>query len=147
MPYANGRVLMSPKTNWKKFYQGPSPVQSTSLAVESTTPLMVEQLVQEQRLQRGSFGRAAWFKELLPDGKVKLTFLTWGTENKRDNVIAARRSIQLAPPELVQPNIDQPKVQMPATATPTSPTTTTGEGVRTRSEATGRFKSRPSLPS
>lgn len=124
----------------EKAYQGPSPVKSTGLVVESTTPLMVGQLVQAQRPQRGSFWRAARVKELLPDGKVKLAFLTWGKENERDNVAVARRSIQLAPPELVQPNIEQPKVQMPATATPTSPTATTGEGVRTWSDATGRFK-------
>lgn len=113
-----------------KSYQGPSPVGSTGLAVESTTPLYVGQLVQAQRPRRGSFWRAARVKELLPDGQVKLAFLTWGKENERDTVAVARRMIQLAPPELEQPAA--PAV-MPTAIVPKA-------AMRTWSDATGRFK-------
>ncbi|MDG2220352.1 MAG: SHD1 domain-containing protein [Rubripirellula sp.] len=118
----------------EKAYQGPSPVKSTGLAVESTTPLIVGQLVQAQRPQRGSLWRAARVKELLPDGQVKLAFLTWGKENERDNVAVPRRSIQLAPPELEQPKLELPEQQSPPTPTPA------GEKTRTWSDTTGRFK-------
>ena len=115
------------KKTLAKAYQGPSPVKSTGLAVESITPLYVGQLVQAQRPRRGSFWRAARIKALLPDGTVKLAFLTWGKENDRDVVIVPRRSIQLAPPELEQP------ARRGSTATATT-------GLRTWSDATGRFK-------
>ncbi|WP_145271755.1 SHD1 domain-containing protein [Planctomycetes bacterium SV_7m_r] len=113
-----------------KSYQGPSPVGSTGLVVESTTPLYVGQLVQAQRPRRGSFWRAARVKELLADGQVKLAFLTWGKENDRDTVAVSRRMIQLAPPELAQP-------AAPAVLPAANPA---NAAMRTWSDVTGRFK-------
>ena len=109
-----------------KAYQGPSPVKSTGLVVESITPLYVGQLVQAQRPRRGSFWRAGRIKELMPDGSVKIAFLTWGKENDRDIVVVPRRNIQLAPPELEQP-------------ARRGSTSSAPSGFRTWSDATGRF--------
>ncbi len=116
----------------KKDYQGPSPVNSTGLVVESITPLYVGQLVQAQRARRGSFWRPARVKKLLPDGTVELAFLTWGKENARDIEMVTRRSIQLAPPELEQPA--EPAVM------PAAPVTAATSKNRTWTDSTGRFK-------
>jgi len=113
------------KKSLSKAYQGPGVLKSTGLAVESTTPLYVGQLVQSQRSRRGSFWYAAQVQELLPDGKVKLGFLTWG--KVRDSEVVARRSIQLAPKELEQ------LVKPPNMAAAPSQS-------RTWTDATGRFK-------
>ena len=100
------------------------------MVVESATPLYVGQIVQARRRNRGSFWFPARIKKLLPDGKVELGFLTWGEERGRSTEVAARNSIQLAPPELVQP-------AKPAGAE--SPFKVAG-GTRTWTDASGRFK-------
>ncbi len=113
-----------------KDYEGPSPVGSTGLVVESITPLYVGQLVQAQRPNYGSFWRPARVKELMPDGQVMLAFLTWGKENNRDTMAVARRNIQLAPPELEQPA---------APESAASPANDPNQ-VRIWSDITGQFK-------
>jgi hypothetical protein len=112
----------------EKNYQGPSPVSSTGRVVESSTPLYVGQIVQAQRNNRGSFWFAAKVKQLLPDGKVELGFLTWGEERGRSTETVARNRIQLPPEEYVQP------VDPPSTTAPTAAAAT-----RTWTDATGRF--------
>jgi hypothetical protein len=105
--------------------------------VESITPLYVGQLVQAQRPNYGDFWRAAQVQELLPDGKVKLGFLTWGEAKHSDTV--ARRNIQLAPDELEQPA--RPRTAAAVTDATVSPAPATASGAaRTWSDATGRFK-------
>jgi hypothetical protein len=113
------------KKSLAKAYEGPAVLKSTGLAVESTTPLYVGQLVQSQRNNHGSFWYAAQVQELLPDGTVKLGFLTWG--KVRDSEIVPRRNIQLAPKELEQP------------VKPPSPAAASTQ-LRTWSDVTGRFK-------
>ncbi|MDP7303895.1 MAG: SHD1 domain-containing protein [Pirellulaceae bacterium] len=113
------------KKSLAKAYQGPGVLKQTGLAVESTTPLYVGQIVQSQRRNRGSFWFAAKVQELLADGTVKLGFLTWG--KVRDTEVVARRNIQLAPKELEQP------------AKPVDSATASNKS-RTWSDATGQFK-------
>ncbi len=115
-------------------YRGPSPLKSSDLVVESTTPLYVGQFVQAQQPRRGSFWRAAIVKQLLPDGQVELAFLTFGKE--RDTAVVSRRNIQLAPPELVQPN----KPASTAARSATMAGNTAGGKTRTWTDATGQFK-------
>ncbi|MCC6510370.1 MAG: hypothetical protein IT423_14800 [Pirellulaceae bacterium] len=114
-----------------KAYGGPSPVSSSDLEVNSTTPLYVGQIVQVQ--EHGSFWYAARIKTLLPDGKVRAETLAWGKPNRE--VTVTRRNVQLAPPEVEQP------------APPAG--VTNGAGLadvqvsgqsRTWSDKTGRFK-------
>ncbi len=112
--------------NLEKEYQGPAVIKSTERVVESTTPLFVGQIVQAQRNNRGTFWFAAKVEELLPDGKVKLGFLTWGEVKESEN--AERRRIQLAPEELPQP------------ARPVGLTSESPNALRTWSDASGRFK-------
>jgi hypothetical protein len=113
-----------------KAYEGPGPIDSTGLVVESITPLYVGQLVQAQREHRGTFWFAAQVQELLPDGKVKLGFLTWG--KVQDSEVVTRRNIQLAPPELEQPV--KPSGAAAAMATPAP------VAMRTWSDVSGRFQ-------
>lgn len=108
-----------------KAYEGPAVLKSTGLAVESTTPLYVGQLVQSQRKNHGTFWYAAQVQELLADGTVKLGFLTWG--KVRDSEVVPRRNIQLAPKELEQP------VKPPSQAAVSTQ-------LRTWSDVTGRFR-------
>jgi hypothetical protein len=68
---------------------------------------------------------------LLPDGKVKLGFLTWG--EVRDSEVVTRRNIQLAPPELDQP-VKPPAAAAAAMAAPA------GVPMRTWSDVSGRFQ-------
>lgn len=135
-----------------KSYQGPAPVSSTGLVVESITPLYVGQIVQARRRNRGSFWYPARIKQLLRDGTVELGFLTWGEERGRSSETVARNDIQLAPPELTQParpasmpRTSKPRSTMPGTSSSAAPparpaTTKTAHGMRTWIDATGRFK-------
>ena len=118
------------KKKLEKEYQGPAPLKSTGLVVESITPLYVGQLVQAQRKNRGRFWFAARIKSLPADGQVELEFLTWGKVNTRDTEMVSRRNIQLAPPELEQPN-QAHNVVKPMKAAGNS---------RTWTDATGKFK-------
>ena len=120
-----------------KDYQGPGVLKSTGRVVESITPLYVGQLVQAQQPRYGDFWRAAQVQELLPDGRVKLGFLTWGEAKHSD--IVARRSIQLAPDELEQPARPRTAAAVNATTVTSAAATATG-AARTWSDATGRFK-------
>ena len=113
-----------------KQYQGPGVLKSTERVVESTTPLYVGQIVQAQRNNRGTFWFAAQVEQLLPDGKVKLGFLTWGDVKGSEDV--ERRRIQLAPEELPQPA----RPAQAVSSTSNTPTTT----LRTWSDASGLFK-------
>ncbi|MGI9473861.1 MAG: SHD1 domain-containing protein [Rubripirellula sp.] len=114
----------------EKAYQGPGPVGSTERVVESTTPLFVGQVLQAQHPRRGTFWRAAKVKQLLEDGQVEISFLSWGKE--RDLTTVSRRYLQLAPAELAQP--DRPQSMPVANATGAS------DDPRTWTDATGRFK-------
>ncbi|NNE01187.1 MAG: hypothetical protein HKN47_28060 [Pirellulaceae bacterium] len=127
------------KARLNKDYQGPGPVKSTGLVVESITPLAVGQLVQAQRNRRGSFWFAGRIKELMPTGEVKIAFLTWGKENDRDLEVVQRRQIQLAPPELDQPDLVSNTAVAPQQAT-TMPPSTSQSKSRTWSDITGKFK-------
>ena len=125
------------KKTLAKAYQGPGALDSTGRVVESITPLYVGQLVQAQQPRHGSFWRAAKVEELLPDGKVKLGFLTW---NKvRSSASVERRSIQLAPEELDQPA--RPKLAAVASTSSSVPPVAAevSDEARTWSDATGRF--------
>ena len=146
---AAGSALMSWSPSYRlkkslaKAYQGPGVLKSTGRIVESTTPLYVGQLVQAQQPRYGSFWRAAKVEELMPDGNVKLGFLTWG--KVRSSSAVDRRNIQLAPDELDQPAkpksaaaIASATSNSTASAASTSPSPS-GEA-RTWSDATGRFK-------
>lgn len=108
------------KLDLEKAYEGPSPVDSTDLAVESTTPLYPGQIVQVQ--EHGSFWFPARVKALHSDGKVEVEFLTWGKPTR--GAILMRRNIQLAPPELDQP--DRPQ--------------SSSAKMHTWSDASGRFQ-------
>ncbi|SMP69104.1 SLA1 homology domain 1, SHD1 [Neorhodopirellula lusitana] len=126
------------KKSLAKAYQGPGVIKSTGRVVESITPLYVGQLVQAQQPRYGSFWRAAKVEELMPDGKVKLGFLTWG--KVRSSSAVDRRNIQLAPDELDQPA--KPKsvsIAAKSNALPSAASKPAGEA-RTWSDATGRFK-------
>ena len=126
------------KKSLEKAYRGPSPVKSTDLYVESTTPLFVGQIVQAQRARRGTFWRPARIKKLLPDGRVELAFLTWGEERKNDSEVVGRRSIQLAPPELEQP--ERPRSMPVRRSTVTTSPSSDMNNTRLWTDATGRFK-------
>lgn len=144
----------------QKAYQGPAPVKSTGLVVESTTPLFVGQIVQAQRPRYGSFWRPARVKDVLNDGTVMLAFLSWGKERDRDVVAVMRRNIELAPPELEQPAFEQPAASDGNPAVVSRPMSTnnaaisnneaasnsipkensTSSTIRTWSDVSGRFK-------
>ncbi len=104
--------------------------------MESITPLYVGQLVQAQREHRGTFWFAAQVQELLPDGKVKLGFLTWG--EVRDSEVVTRRNIQLAPPELEQPV--KPPAGAAGAAGAAAMAAPAGVPMRTWSDVSGRFQ-------
>jgi hypothetical protein len=114
------------KKSLAKEYEGPGALNSTDRVVESITPLYVGQIVQAQRKNYGPFWRAAKIEELLPDGTVRVGFLTWGKVDHSE--VLPRRAIQLAPEELEQP------------AKPAASAETALSEVRTWSDATGRFK-------
>ncbi len=89
------------KHDLNKAYQGPGPVASSDLEVESSTPLAEGQIIQYQ--EHGSFWYAGRVKRLLPNNKVLVEALAWGKPNRE--VTLARRNLQLAPPEVDQPDI------------------------------------------
>lgn len=111
------------KYDLDKAYEGPSPVASTDLSVESSTPLFVGQIVQVQ--ENGSFWFPGRIKSLLPSGKVEVEFLSWGKPSR--SAVLARRNLQLAPAE-----VDQP-------AKPSGPVVA-GDAMHTWSDSTGRFQ-------
>ncbi len=126
------------KQNLAKAYEGPSPVDSTDLEVDSQTPLYVGQILQAQ--EHGAFWKPVQIKALLPDKRVEVQYLSWGKPDR--SVTLTRRNLQLAPPELEQPN-KPARMPTPATSSvadgTTAPSNST-EGIRTWSDATGRFK-------
>lgn len=126
------------KKSLAKAYQGPGVLKSTGRVVESITPLYVGQLVQAQQPRYGSFWRAAKVEELMPDGKVKVGFLTWNKVKSSSTV--ERRSIQLAPDELDQPARPKPAAVASTSSSPPQGTPAAPGEARTWSDATGRFK-------
>ncbi len=87
------------KHDVNKAYEGPGPIASSDLEVESSTPLFAGQLIQFQ--ENGSFWYAGRIKKLLPNNKVLIEALAWGKPNRE--LTLARRNLQLAPPEVDQP--------------------------------------------
>ncbi len=82
MRWRSGRRLTHPKRVSRKTTRVPGRLSSTGRVVESITPLYVGQIVQARRKNRGSFWFAARIKQLLPDGKVELGFLTLGRRTR-----------------------------------------------------------------
>lgn len=117
------------KRDLNKAYEGPSPIGSSDLEVESSTPLYVGQLIQFQ--EHGSFWHAGRIKQLQPNNKVTVEALAWGKPNRE--LTLARRSLQLAHPE-----VDQPA--RPMTQETTSGPVEIKSELRTWTDKTGRFR-------
>lgn len=132
------------KHDLNKAYEGPGPIGSSDLEVESTTPLYVGQIIQFQ--ESGSFWYAGRIKQLLAGNKVQVESLAWGKPNRE--LTLARRNLQLA-----QPEVDQPARALTQSASsnslasqpgsransPSSPVEIKSD-LRTWSDKTGRFK-------
>ena len=117
------------KHELNKAYQGPSPVASSDLEVESSTPLYVGQLIQYQ--EHGSFWYPGRIKQLLPGNKVQVEALAWGKPNR--DLTLSRRNLQLAPAE-----VDQPA--RPAATKGSSATVEIKSPMRTWTDKSGRFR-------
>ncbi len=130
---ANALVKWSPefkrKRELKKAYDGPSPVASSELEVESTTPLYVGQIIQFQ--EHGGFWHPGRIKQLQPNNKVTIEALAWGKPNRE--LTLARRNLQLAPPEVEQP-------ARPATPEDASNLVEIQSESRTWTDKSGRFR-------
>lgn len=117
------------KHELNKAYQGPSPVASSDMEVESSTTLYVGQIIQYQ--EHGSFWYPGRIKQLLPGNKVQVEALAWGKPNR--DVTLARRNLQLAPPEVDQPARPTADPGNTATVQIQSP-------MRTWTDKSGRFR-------
>lgn len=128
------------KHDLNKAYEGPSPVESSDLEVNGLTPLFVGQILQAQ--EHGHFWNPARIKNLRSDGKVEVEFLAWGKTSR--SAVLTRRNLQLAPPEVDQPAKPYASSTKGEKSTAGKPNPKTAEGfpggLRTWSDATGRFK-------
>lgn len=122
------------KQDLTKAYEGPGPIGSSDLEVESSTPLFAGQIIQFQ--DNGPFWYAGRIKELLSNNKVLVESLAWGKPNRE--LTLARRNLQLAPPEVDQP-ARASKVATAGSSTTSSPIEVKSE-MRSWTDKTGRFK-------
>jgi len=110
-PFLADRALRNYDPNYKchKEYEGPQPVESSSLPVASVSDLWIGQIVQVR--EHGSQWWPAEIANLLPDGQAIIRYRGWG--NHRTATLTVN-NIQLAPQAVQQ-------VQPPAKKTAPSP--------------------------
>ncbi len=131
------------KHDLKKAYEGPSPVASSDLEIESTTPLFVGQIIQFQ--EHSSFWFPGRIKELLPNNKVIVEAMAWGKPNR--DLTLSRRNLQLADPEVEQPKrpIGQSTANTPNSKSNPNPKSSASSiqiqtPMRTWTDKSGRFR-------